>query len=605
MSRLSISLVLVAFLALPAVSRADGKYALVVGVEKYIPTELPSLDYAEDDAQALGGALERLGFSVIAMTSVSDNPRHRSTTAARIIEQVEARLDDREPSDTIVLAFSGHGLQFKGDREFYFCPGEAELRDRTTLVPMSRVLEAVGRCRAGRKLLLVDACRGELTPEAAGKGVAIELDPAGVFRAEPPTGTVALFSCQPREKSYELKQFGHSVFTYHVVEYLTGAAAADRYPRREVSVEELVPFVRNRTRETTAKKLGATQKPEALAPDARIPDWPLGRLGDLASVDRQPAMDRSLPTVPPGDREPGKIVENSLGMVLVAIPAGEFDMGSDDFEDEAPVHRVRITKPFWMGKTEVTLGQFMVFYSAGPQGRLTSEKPRHLSAGYDPITRRFVHKRENLPWAWGHPGMQDIRSDLGKRKAYSYPVVNVTWNECVAFCDWLSRKEGKRYRLPTEAEWEYACRAGTKTRYWTGDDPESLAAHENLLDAAAAGEFPDRRRYAISGTDGHAFTAPAGSTGQTNPFGLADMHGNVREWCRDWYDAGFYANAPTADPTGPSNEGLYRVIRGGSWLDGPALCRSANRNRLQKPANETYFPEYAITVGFRVVCESE
>ena len=272
---------------------AGEKYALVVGVEKYIPTELQSLDYAEDDAEAVGVALDTLGFSTIIMTTTSPNPRHRSTTAARIMEQVEKRLEDRETSDTVVLAFSGHGLQFKGDAEFYFCPGEAELKDRSSLVPMGRVMAEIGRCKAGRKLVLVDACRNELTPEAAAKsGAVIELEPAVGFRNEPPVGTIALFSCQPNEKSYELKQFGHSVFTHHIVEYLSGKAGADRYPRQEVSVEELVPFVRARTRESVDKLLGARQKPEALTPDAKIPDWSLGTLGGQLQPQPPPSPEK-------------------------------------------------------------------------------------------------------------------------------------------------------------------------------------------------------------------------------------------------------------------------------------------------------------------------
>jgi formylglycine-generating enzyme required for sulfatase activity len=601
MNRLRISLALFACLSLCGTALAGEKYALIVGVEKYIPTELPSLAYAEDDAVALAEALERLGFSVITMTSASDNPRHRSTTAARILEQVASRLEDREPSDTIVLAFSGHGLQFKGDWEFYFCPGEAELGDRSTLVPLGRVLEAVGRCRAGRKLLLVDACRDELEPKAAGKGVAIELDPAGVFRAEPPTGTVALFSCQPREKSYELKQLGHSVFTHHVLEYLSGAAAADRYPRQEVSVEELVPFVRNRTRETAAKELGAPQKPEAIAPDAKIPDWPLGLITNLASVERVPNM--RLPS-PPALPKAGDVIENSVGMKLVLIPAGEFQMGSEEtiedleaaitasgiewpgwnIADEQPAHRLRITQPFRMGAHEVTLGQFLSFYHDGYKGKLDCEKDGANCGGYDAKDAEdpFREKPIYRPWSWGFDGQTN-----------DHPVVNVSWNDAVAFCEWLSQKEGKTYRLPTEAEWEYACRAGSRSRYWNGDDPEKLAEIANVGDRTAKDRFKDWGRH-INSRDGYAFTSPVGAY-RANTFGLYDMHGNVAEWCSDWHDEKYYATSPSADPAGP-DAGSIRVHRGSDWLSGPVFCRSASRNAAS-PSNR------GSNLGFRVVRE--
>ncbi len=625
LARLAFSLVLelAAFFAAVVVpadpARADDKYALVVGVEKYIPTELPSLEYAEDDAESLGRALEALGFSVISMTTSSDNPRHRSTTAARIMQQVEKRLDDRAASDTVVLAFSGHGVQFKGDKEFYFCPGEAELRDRKSLLPMGPVLEAVGRCKAGRKLLLVDACRDELTPEAAGKGVTVELDPAGVFRAEPPAGTIALFSCEPKEKSFELKQFGHSVFTHHVLEYLTGRAGTDRYPRQEVSVEELVPYVRARTRESVDKLLGARQKPEALTPDAKMPDWSLGKIGgDLASVTPRPLPAVPLPAAGP---RAGKTRENSLGMKLVVIPAGEFEMGGRetadelkaagffvpdgyDTADERPVHTVKITKPFLMGVHEVTLGEFLTFYNDGYQSKLSCEQDGEGAMGYDPSKpdQPFGVSSEYRPWNWGHPGM-DLSTAVGRERAFRHPVVNVSWHDCAAFCEWLSRKERRTYRLPTEAEWEYACRAETTTLFWTGDDSESLARSENVADGTAREKFP--LLTTTRGCDDHVFTAPVGSLGKHNSFGLYDMHGNVSEWCSDWMEADYYAASPTAvsDPKGPSYPPLgfsrgVRAVRGGDWQSSPLHCRSANRGGAKSSERYSF-------LGFRVVCELE
>jgi len=152
-----------------------------------------------------------------------------------------------------------------------------------------------------------------------------------------------------------------------------------------------------------------------------------------------------------------------------------------------------------------------------------------------------------------------------------HPVVGVSWNDATAFCEWLSRKEGKTYRLPTEAEWEYACRAGTTTQYWNGDDPEDLALIGNVADAKGKAQFPDW--MAIRGSDGYVYTAPVGKF-RSNGFGLYDMHGNVRERCADWWAKGYYAVSPTEDPPGPET-GSYRVVRGGSWLDGAGSCRAA------------------------------
>ena len=172
-------------------------------------------------------------------------------------------------------------------------------------------------------------------------------------------------------------------------------------------------------------------------------------------------------------------------------------------------------------------------------------------------------------------------------------MVNVSWNDAVAFCKWLSRKEGKTYRLPTEAEWEYACRAGTTTRYHNGDDPETLAKVGNVADAAAKAKFPDWK-HTIKASDGYVFTAPVGQF-QPNAFGLYDMHGNAWQWCSDrdcTLRSRYYAKSPADDPTGPKF-GDDRVLWGGSWFNGPVGTRSAKRS-----GNPPVF-RYSGT-GFRV-----
>jgi formylglycine-generating enzyme required for sulfatase activity len=172
-----------------------------------------------------------------------------------------------------------------------------------------------------------------------------------------------------------------------------------------------------------------------------------------------------------------------------------------------------------------------------------------------------------------------------------HPVVNVSWNDAVAFCDWLSAQEGKSYRLPTEAHWEYACRAGTTTRYYDGNDADGLARIGNVADATAKAEFA-WWTTTISARDGYEFTAPAGQF-QANRFGLYDMTGNVWEWCADWYDSEYYDNSPTDDPEGPAS-GSYRVFRGGGWNCGAVLCRSSLRYNYE-PTNRS------DNIGFRVL----
>jgi len=267
---------------------------------------------------------------------------------------------------------------------------------------------------------------------------------------------------------------------------------------------------------------------------------------------------------------------DGVKLAMVLIPPGEFLMGSAEsaeslarqfdakpewFEGEHPCHRVRITRSFYLGTHEVTVGEFREFVEA--QGYQTeAERDVQGACGWDESVRKFTR---NASYSWRNAGFpQDER----------HPVVNVSWNDAVAFCEWLSRKHNRTYRLPTEAEWEYACRAGTTTRYGCGDDSEGLARVGNVADASAKAKYPDWHR-AIESRDGYVYTAAVGRF-QPNGFGLFDMHGNVWEWCADWFSESFYAVSPLDDPKGPAS-GSTRVRRGGSWYDIAWNCWSAQR----------------------------
>ena len=172
----------------------------------------------------------------------------------------------------------------------------------------------------------------------------------------------------------------------------------------------------------------------------------------------------------------------------------------------------------------------------------------------------------------------------------AHPVVNVTWNDALAFCRWLSRKEGRTYRLPTEAEWEYACRGGTATQYAYGDDPATLAQVANIADVRGRTQFPHVQEILMP-RDGK-FTIVVGSH-PPNKFGLCDMHGNVWEWCSDWYGKDYYAHSPVDDPAGPE-QGIRRVRRGGAWNSFPLYARASFRN-WNKPDSR------CVNLGFRVL----
>lgn len=304
------------------------------------------------------------------------------------------------------------------------------------------------------------------------------------------------------------------------------------------------------------------------------------------------------------------VIENMLGMKFVLIPSGEFMMGSDEsadalardfpllerrrfaeLADEAPVHKVRITRPYYLGRHEVTVGQFRRFVQASgykPEAEADGTGGYGYNRDYDPdkSARGDAFEGRNPAYSWRNPGFA---------QGDDHPVVNVTWNDALAMSKWLSEKEGVKYRLPTEAEWEYAARAGTRTRYHSGNDVLSLLKVANLFDADAAKNWPKWERYALQGHDGFEFTAPVGSFAP-NAFGLYDMHGNVWEWCADWYGENYYARSPRNDPAGPE-AGAVRVRRGGSWHTWPFYARSSYRNWNASSTRYTL-------VGIRLVREA-
>ncbi len=305
------------------------------------------------------------------------------------------------------------------------------------------------------------------------------------------------------------------------------------------------------------------------------------------------------------------VTTNRLGMQMVRIPSGEFTMGNDasvdemarlyptyelkrlqDLADETPAHRVRITHAFYMAKHEVTVGQFRQFLSASghvPESIADGTGGYGYNAAYDPATtkRGDAFEGRDPRYSWQNPGFAQTDA---------HPVVNVTWNDAVALARWLSATEQRRYRLPTEAEWEYACRAGTRTHYHSSDAPASLREVANVFDADAAVNWPKWQAYALPASDGFAFTSPVGSF-TPNAFGLQDMHGNVWEWTADWHDDTYYARSPKDDPQGPA-DGSVKVRRGGSWHTWPLYARCAYRNWNAPDTRYTL-------VGIRLVMEAE
>jgi formylglycine-generating enzyme required for sulfatase activity len=299
------------------------------------------------------------------------------------------------------------------------------------------------------------------------------------------------------------------------------------------------------------------------------------------------AQNPSKGTDAPADFKPytEEITGTDVTFDMVPIPGGEFQMGSPEDEadrkpDEGPVHNVRVA-PFWMGRCEVTWDEYDIWsYNLDIQRRkLTNAAPTEFDKTADAVTRP-TKPYTDMTFGMGHDG---------------YPAICMTQLAAKMYCRWLSEKTGHYYRLPTEAEWEYACRAGTNTAYSFGEDATDI----------------DEYAWYDDNSD---FTYQPVGQKKPNAFGLHDMHGNVAEWCLDGYDPGFYTTLAGKAAENPLNvpvvtEEYNRVARGGGWDRTADELRSAARmvsnpdwkqQDPQRPQSIWYLTD-ALHVGFRVV----
>jgi len=244
--------------------------------------------------------------------------------------------------------------------------------------------------------------------------------------------------------------------------------------------------------------------------------------------------------------------EPATGMEFARIPAGCFTMGDtygDGQGDEKPLHEVCLDS-FLMGRYEVTNGQYRKF------------RPGHNSGSYE-----------------GNP-----------LNGEDQPVTGVTWYEAAEYAGWLSKLSGRRFRLPTEAEWEYAARGERDGRNYWGDDPDAACRNANGADQTAKQQWSDWTVTECN--DGYKVSAPVGRFA-ANSYGIHDIMGNAWEWTNDWYDAEYYFEGPVKNPPGPAG-GKLKIPRGGGWLNASECVRVADRNG--------FAPDFSILfLGFRLV----
>lgn len=330
-----------------------------------------------------------------------------------------------------------------------------------------------------------------------------------------------------QNKPFTMRQILNSIAKINETQ---GSAKKELYSRILLDIRQRkVSFSLTEANEELLRNEGATNE---LIEVIRKNSPPL-----ILSTPTQTPVSTPIPTPTPTPVTAGAIRKTTLPggveMSFAYIPAGEFQMGSTQSNDEKPVHTVRISQGFWMQTTEVTQAQWKAVMGALPS-----------KCDYVSLSGKF----------------------LGDNK----PIICVNWDDAQDFIRQMNLKnDGYKYRLPTEAEWEYAARSGT-----TGD-------YAGNLDAMA---------WYKSNSGGSPRDV---ATKQSNAWGLYDMHGNVWEWCQDWYDAGYYARSPASDPDGPAS-GWSRVRRGGSWVSTADSLRSAYRRIFSSSYRSTDF-------GFRVV----
>jgi len=355
---------------------------------------------------------------------------------------------------------------------------------------------------------------------------------------------------------------------------------------------------KNEPKDAEGVKPAAQAIPAEVIEAARPPGpAPAHTIQDKPAVSTQLHGGAPAPTPPPTPW--GSKWNNSIGMQLVRIEPGEFLMGSTNeqieklvnhtpgarrqwFDDEQPQHPVKITKPYYLAAHQVTVAQFRRFVE---NSGYKTETERWGSYGWD--------RKKGM---WKHEDGRNWR-DPGFAQQSDHPVVCVNHNDALAFLGWLNvqfKEKGRGYRLPTEAEWEYACRAGKLGLYGRDDDPKSLLRAANF-DNAPLKELSPKSLFLLW-KHGFPYTAPVGSF-EGNAWDLYDMIGNVSEWCDDWYDPKFYQSSPKEDPRNTA-EADERTVRGFSWQSTQIYCRPASRQKRR--------PVFGFSdLGFRVAAVQE
>ncbi|MFN8349488.1 MAG: SUMF1/EgtB/PvdO family nonheme iron enzyme [Spirosomataceae bacterium] len=547
-----------------------GTAKLPAGTEKRAAVIFANQDYTDprydlqkthNDADDMRFVLEGMGFKVMVFK--------KDLNERSFAREIQALRDTLRGFQVVFFYYSGHGAEYRGEN--YLIPTDVSLVYNADIesqgIKLSTVYEALQDAGVKTSIVALDACRS--LPIGNGKG---NLPNGLIIPNTNPAGTYTMYATRAGKIAKENLNGRNSYFTQELKKYLplpnltlNQIHYQTRRGVKQATKNEQEPGIANELDgEFTflLKELPPPVDPEKEALKAEIERY------KKAQTDLKNAKADLPPLMP-----------------MVAIPGGTFDMGSNEGEeDEKPIHTVTVSG-FYMGKYEVTVAQFAQFVAA--TNYQTDAEKAGSSRLWD-SGKNVFYDSTGIHWRCGADGSRRPAAD------YNHPVLHVSYNDAVAFCAWLSKTENKPYRLPTEAEWEYAAGNGPTHAKYSWGNSDTSGQEGNVADES----FKKKFNYQIftGYTDGYIYTAPVGSF-KPNKLGLHDMTGNVFEWCSDWYDKSYYAVSSSSNPTGPTT-GTYRVLRGGSWYSTPYYARVAFRNN-SAPDHRNY------GVGFRVVSPSQ
>ncbi|MGI9476678.1 MAG: SUMF1/EgtB/PvdO family nonheme iron enzyme [Hyphomicrobiaceae bacterium] len=601
-----------------APANTANRVALIIGNDTY--TNLPAhqqLRKARNDAKAAAKTFRDLGFDVLLGLDLGRSQINRK------LQELVSRIT---PGDTVSFYFAGHGVRIDG-RNFLLPSdvpqvggGQADYL-KAEAIGVDLIVDMIQSRGARLSLLVLDACRDNPFKDKRGRSVGGR---RGLARMDPPEGTLILFSAgagqQALDRLADNDPHPNSIFTRTLLPLLAqkGQELSQLTRRVKRDVRALARTVSHRqtpavynevigdvylagravgpapksAAKSTAKLSNAAQAWNAIEdtksravlesfirayPATVFATFANARLKELA--DQRLAMtqqQQNLPAARPrAILEPGTEFQDCPKCPrMVVLPPGQFKMGSPRKErgrekDEGPRHAVSIARAFAVGKYEVTRGQYAAFVLA------TGQKDGGSCWSESKVGKGDWKDRSGR--GWRTPGFEQTDD---------HPVVCVSWHDAKTYAAWVSQRTGKTYRLLSEAEWEYAARAGSDKPYSYGSGPSALCEHANGADLSARRVY-GRNLATYRCNDGYVHTAPVGRF-RANAFGLHDMHGNVVEWVEDVVHANYKRAPHDGSAWVRGGNQSRRVLRGGAWGYGQRYLRSADRDEYYAGARGNY-----------------